>query len=145
MPLSHAAIQRPSQPSISILLIFSDLGRLPDPHAAKVGTARIRITHPLHDCQLSFVVQLLGRAHARMQADVIVDPVESGGVESQLVAISPIAVVAMRHDGVEAVVTAIQLNHHQALRRSALPEAQAASPMVRARDSKSSGAAAVRS
>ena len=50
-----------------------------------------------------------------MQTDVVVQLVQFVGIQSQLDAGLGIAVVTIRHDGVDAIVSAIQLDDNQYL------------------------------
>ncbi len=96
------------------MLVAIRRGRLPDFRRPEMRVIWIGVSDALNDRNHPLVVERFERTHLRVEADMRIDcqDVVAGDRQprSQLI----VAIVAMRHDAVQTVVTAVQVDQNKA-------------------------------
>src|SRR5262245_49760841 len=106
-------IERPADPAEALVILAIEAGRLPDRHAHVVRSVRVRIPHSLHDRQAATLQQSGRLAQRWVQTHRVVDLDQLVGSDAELATAAGITLIAIRHDGIDAVVAAIELNDDQ--------------------------------
>ena len=86
---------------------------LPDRHAPEVRAIRVRVADALHDRQPAILDHVGRAAHRRMEPDVVCQLAKPISRQTQLLAMPGVILVAVRDDGVDAVVAPVELDHDQ--------------------------------
>ena len=82
-------------------------------HRRKVGQTGILVSTAVHDGHVPVLVEPLEPDERRMEAEPIRDLDDVALRDAQIRANAIVLVIAERHDGVETIVTAGQLYHHE--------------------------------
>ena len=85
-------------------------GRVPVGHALEVRPIWVRITNALNDRQAPALEQLGHGFHRRVQSQSITDPQEVFGRQAEHVAVPRIALIRVRHDGVDPIIAPCELD-----------------------------------
>jgi hypothetical protein len=101
-------VQRAGQPAGPVGVGVQP-ARVPDGHRLEVRPVRVRITDALHDRQLPLLQELLQAGQGGMQPHAVVDPADLVLRYLQVRAVLAVVIVAVGHDGVQAVVAAVEL------------------------------------
>jgi hypothetical protein len=88
-------------------------GGLPNFRRTEVRMIRRRIARALHDRDLAGVVHRLQRFHRGIEPDLAVDLQDVAGRDAERRTIAVILLHAVRHDRIEAVVPALQVDDHE--------------------------------
>ena len=99
------------QPALGALLVR--LAGMPDVHAAEVAPVRVAVPHPLDDGNLAFIVQPLHRPHIGIETHIAVQVQRLAFGHPHRGPVVVIQRVAVRHQRVEGVIAAGELEHHQ--------------------------------
>ena len=100
-------------------------GRVPVGHALEVRPIGVRITNALDDRQPPALEQLGHGFHCRVQTQPITDPQEVFGRQAQHLSVPRIALIRVRHDGVDPIIAPCELDDDEdpfvALRTAGAP------------------------
>ena len=88
-------------------------GRVPVGHALEVRPIWIRITNALDDRQPAALEQLGHGFHRRVQPQSITDPQDVFGRQAQHFSVPRIALIRVRHDGVDPIIAPCELDNDE--------------------------------
>ncbi len=86
---------------------------VPIRHRGEVGEARMIVADAVDDREMPILVEPLETGHGRLQSEVVVELAQLGRADAKLRPRAVVGVVGVRHDGVQPVICARQLDHDQ--------------------------------
>ena len=98
--------RRRGAPNPAVLVAAVGCRRVPERHRREVRERRLVVADALHDRHLALVVQVLHAAHRLVPAEVRVDLQQVLFFDADRRAMLVVHRIAVRHDGVQAVVAA---------------------------------------
>ena len=106
-------VESPTEPAQAASFFGVEAGCVPNGHGLEMRAIGIGIADTLDDGEPAFFEQLGHLAQGRVQTDLRIDLHDVAGWQAKTGAVLGITFVGERHDGVDSVVAAIELEHHE--------------------------------